>query len=124
MAYCPQCGTEYAQGSPECIDCHVNLMPGPPPNVDGQNAEDAISHDVKLVTVHVFGGLTAHASAELAKNWLEAEGIPCVLVGANASRIYHAFDVPLMVREEDAEEAAQILKDYLESSQPAGEESI
>jgi Putative prokaryotic signal transducing protein len=90
--------------------------------VDEETDREAPSPDVKLVTIHVFGGLTAHTSAELAKNWLESEGIPCVLAGTNAARLYHAFDVPLMVREEDANEAARILKEYLESDAPLRED--
>ena len=86
-------------------------------------AKENQDSDVKLVTIHVFSGAAAGAIAELAKNWLESEGIPCVLPGANAAHLYPIFDIPLMVREEDAEEATQILKDYLESSQQGGEGS-
>lgn len=122
MAYCPKCLVEYAEGSPECIDCRVALQSGAPPASAGA-AEGEIAHDVKLVTIRVFSGRTAPMEAEMAKNRLESEGIPCALGGANAARLLHALDVSLMVREEDAEEAARVLKEYAESDQaPADEE--
>ena len=31
MAYCPECRTEYVEGTAECADCQVPLMPGPAP---------------------------------------------------------------------------------------------
>jgi Putative prokaryotic signal transducing protein len=113
MAYCPQCGTEYAEGSPECMDCHVPLRPGAPPSAG--DSEDTPKHNVKLVTAHVFSGSTAAMDAEMAKNWLESEGIPSVLSGEYSARLVPVLDCPLLVQEEDLEEATRLLKEYLES---------
>jgi Putative prokaryotic signal transducing protein len=115
MAYCPQCGTEYQEGSPECMDCHVALRSGPPP-APTREPEPALPRDVKLAPVHIFSGGAALMEAHLAKSWLESEGIPCVLPGETSVGMLPVLDVPLLVREEDADEAAQILKNYLESN--------
>jgi Putative prokaryotic signal transducing protein len=113
MAYCPQCGTEYEEDSRECMDCHVALRPGAPPVAP---AEPALPRDVKLVTVHTFSGGTALMEAELAKSWLESEEIPCILPGEASVGMLPVLDVPMLVREEDAERAERILKEYLESN--------
>jgi Putative prokaryotic signal transducing protein len=115
MAYCPQCGTEYREGSPECIDCHVALRPGPLPAAV-REPEQALPRDVKLIPVHIFSGGTALMEAHLAKSWLESEGIPCVLPGETSVGMLPVLDVPLLVRQEDADEATRILKEYLESN--------
>lgn len=119
MAYCPECLTEYAEGSPECIDCHVGLRPGAPPVPAVAARKFELPRDVKLVRVRVFSGPTAPVDAELARNWLESEGIPCVLPGENSAGLLPVLDVPLLVREEDAEEAARVLREYLDSDRSA-----
>jgi Putative prokaryotic signal transducing protein len=119
MAYCPQCLTEYEQGSTECIDCHVPLQSGPLP---AQPPAPELPHDVKLVRIHVFNGFTAVMQAELARSWLESEGIPCVVPGESSVAMLPVLDVPLFVRQEDEEEARRILHEYLESEPPAAEE--
>ena len=123
MAYCPKCLTQYEESARECMDCHVALRPGSPPPAASTPDEIRASHDVKLVTIRVFSGNTAPPDAEMAKNLLESEGIPCILSGANAAWLYHVFEVPLMVREEDAEEASRILKEYLDSGPAPLDES-
>ncbi len=114
MAYCPQCMTEYEEGSRECMDCRVALKPGPPP-------EHQLPRDVKLVCVHTFGGGTALMQAELARSWLESEGIPCVLPGEPSVGMFPVLDVPVFVRKEDEEAAKRILREYLESKAPEAE---
>jgi hypothetical protein len=115
MAYCPRCATEYEEDASECIDCHLPLRPGPPPASLLERNRRPMRGDVKLVPVHVFSGGTAVMEAELARSWLESEGIPCVLPGEASVGMLPVLDVPLLVCEEDAEEAKRILKEYLES---------
>lgn len=73
--------------------------------------------EMKLVAIRIFSGITGRAEAELAKSLLEAEGIACVLSGDIAAVTIPVFNVPLLVREEDAERALEILERY---EQPPG----
>ncbi len=74
--------------------------------------------DVKLVKIRTFGGPTARLDAELAKNLLEVEGIPCVLPGEISAETIPIFDIPLLVCEDDAEQATAILESYLQAPGP------
>jgi hypothetical protein len=114
MAYCPQCLTEYVEGSEECIDCHVPLEGGAPPKPVAES-EQSGELEVELVRVRTFSGLSARFNAELAKNILEAVGIPGTLPGEFSVDLYPgAGVVQLLVRAEDAAKAGEILKDYLD----------
>jgi hypothetical protein len=118
MAYCPQCLTEYAEGSPECIDCGIPLERGAPPE-SAQSPEDLEEPQVKLVTVRSFGGPAGSMSAEVAKNILEANGLPSVLRGEFSAETLPGVDaVDLLVRAEDAARAAELLQSFLDN--PAG----
>lgn len=114
MPHCAQCLTEYVEGTTECEDCHVNLQPGSPPAAP-RSEELAEPKDVKLVTVRVFTGATALLDAEVARNILQAQGMPCVLAGENAAEVLPVLDVPLLVREHEAEKASRILQEYFDS---------
>lgn len=119
MAYCPQCLTEYREGSSNCIDCGVPLQPGAPPHRVDESDEPATS----LVKLRTFSGPTAQLDADLAKNILAAQGIPCVLPGEQMAETLPGVDVVQMfVREQDAEEAADILRSYLDQPAPLGDE--
>ena len=114
MPYCPKCGTEYVEGTTQCDDCAEALRPGSPPA--GRPEEQAeLEPGAKLVRIRTFGGSAALLDAELARNVLQTQGIPCILPGEEAAAAFPVFDIPLFVREEDAERAARLLEDYLES---------
>jgi hypothetical protein len=69
-----------------------------------------------MVTV---GRFESPVEAQLAKGMLEAAGVDCFLVGENANNlIQSAFRVRLQVREEDENEAREML------AQPAGGEAV
>ena len=112
MAYCPQCLTEYREDAPECMDCRVPLQPGPPP-------PPAIEPDepkVDLVRVRTFSGPTASMDAQLAQNILQSEGISSAVPGETSTEILPGVDaVQLLVRAEDAAEAAEILEGFLDN---------
>jgi len=73
----------------------------------------------KLVRLRGFSGPRARFDAELAKNILEAQGIRCLLTGQFAGEVLPGLDlVELLVFEEDAEQASEILKGYLDSPGP------
>jgi hypothetical protein len=122
MAHCPRCATEYEDSALECIDCHLPLRPGPPPASLLERKRRPLRSDVKLVPVHVFSGGTAVMQAELARDWLESEGIPCVLPGEASVGMLPVLDVPVLVCEEDADQATRIIKEYLEANATPGED--
>ncbi|HXJ95399.1 MAG TPA: DUF2007 domain-containing protein [Terriglobia bacterium] len=115
MAYCPQCLTEYAEGSLECIDCGIPLQSGAPPE-SAQSPEDLEEPQVKLVKVRSFGGPAGSMSAEVAKGILEANGLPSVVRGEFSAEALPGVDpVDLLVRAEDAARAAELLQSFLDS---------
>jgi hypothetical protein len=115
MAYCPECLTEYSEGSPECIDCHVPLTPGVPP--PRHAAGVAPEPNLELETVRIFRGATCALDAELARNVLAEEGIECILPGEGAAEILPGVDlVQLMVRKEEAARAGEILESFLDNA--------
>ena len=118
MPYCPQCFIEYVEGTVTCEDCGTDLVPGSPPE-SPPRVELAETKDVKLVSVRVFTGGTAQMDADLARNILQAQGIPCVLSGEGAANLLPVLDVHLLVREEDAERAALVLQEYLDTETTA-----
>jgi hypothetical protein len=111
MSYCPECLIEYREGAAECIDCHVPLLPGPPPKVEPENP--GFARDAELVTVRTFRGPTASMDAELARNVLKEEGILSALPGDTGAEVIPGIDVvQLLVREEDAARAEEILEAF------------
>ena len=109
MAYCPECLTEYREGATECIDCHGPLRQGLPPAVE----KPGFDADAKLVAVRTFRGPTASMEAELARNVLKEEGILSALPGDTGAEVIPGIDlVHLLVREEDAARAEQILEAF------------
>ena len=119
MAYCPDCLTEYQQGVVECMDCHVPLNPGAPPP---PAAPKKMEPEPQLVRLRTFYGPTAQLEAHLAKNLLQSQGIACMSPGEEEP-ILGIDALQIWVREDDAEQAAEILKAYLDSPQPEAEPS-
>jgi hypothetical protein len=119
--HCPQCLTEYREGFEECSDCHVPLVPGPPP------APAAEGHAVSLVTVLETSDRFA---IDLAKATLEDAGIEYVTggddvveraltgmspMGASASKI--------QVESANADAAREVLEPLLHPEPIAEEEA-
>lgn len=52
--------------------------------------------------------------ADLARNLLAAQGIPSIPAGENSAELLPVLDVPLLVREEEREEAEAILREYFD----------
>lgn len=115
MPYCPNCLIEYVDGTTQCEDCGSNLLPGSPPQLPPL-ADLATEKDVKLVSVRVFSGGTAQMEADLARSILQSQGIPALLQGEMSAEVLPVLDVPLLVREQDAARAAQILEEYSNAS--------
>lgn len=118
MAYCPNCRAEYVEDSTECIDCGSPLLPGSPPPVESAEEDSDKLEDVKLVNIRTFSGPTARVQADLARNLLKSQDIPCILAGGVIADTLPIFDIPLLVREVDVNQATEILKSYLDSPGP------
>jgi hypothetical protein len=119
MSYCPVCRVEYREGTEQCMDCRVPLLPGPPPKLDpGERGGTGQANraKTKLVRVRVFSGPQSVMQADLARNILQTEGIPCVLPGEYTGEMLPGIDVvQLFVREGDAERAREILQGYFDT---------
>ncbi|MGH9444296.1 MAG: DUF2007 domain-containing protein [Terriglobia bacterium] len=103
------------------MDCGVSLRPGPPP----QAAESHSSGEPesKLVRVRIFSGPQSVMQADLARNILQTDGIPCMLPGAYTGEMLPGIDVvQLFVRESDAERAREILRSYFDAPQECSDE--
>jgi hypothetical protein len=118
VAYCPECLVEYAQGSPECIDCRVPLISGSSPARERSIGSDFIA-DLDLVTVRSFMGSAASFNAEQAKSVLDAHGILCTLMGQNSARVFplHCM-VLLQVERNNLAQAAEILEGIFDNPEP------
>jgi putative signal transducing protein/zinc ribbon protein len=115
MAHCSKCGVEYSEGTAACAKCGAPLLPGQLPAM----AATEKPRSGQTQCVRVFRGPTAQMEADLAKNVLIEEGIPCVLPGEEMASVLPGVDlVQLWVRQEDADEAMEILKDFFDSPQP------
>ena len=77
--------------------------------------------DIRLVPVRTFGGGSAVMNAELARNILETEGIESIVPGDIAAETIPVVDAQVLVREEDARRAAEILAAYFDA--PADEDA-
>ena len=70
----------------------------------------------KMVRVRGFAGPAAKRDAELAKGILQNQEIPCVIAGGRSADMLPGVDiVQLLVREEDAAEAAELLESFLDN---------
>jgi hypothetical protein len=112
---------EYVEGTAQCEDCGANLLPGSPPQppaaVDTPNLRGA-----KLAPVRIFTGGTAQMNADLARNILQSQGIPCFLQGETSAEMLPVLEIPLLVRVQDTERAARVLEGYLDADAPSGGE--
>jgi hypothetical protein len=121
MPYCAQCLIEYVEGTAQCEDCGATLLPGSPPEAPPRVILTA-EKDVKLVPVRLFIGGTAQMDAELARNILQSQRIPCFVQGETSAELLPVLDVPLLVREDDAARAERVLQEYLDVDAPSNPE--
>ncbi|HEV2378804.1 MAG TPA: DUF2007 domain-containing protein [Terriglobia bacterium] len=76
---------------------------------------------MNFVKVRAFSGATASLDAQLAKGILTERGIPSVVPNRFGAEVLPGVDlVQLLVPEDDADEAAQILQDFLDPASAAG----
>lgn len=102
--HCPKCGYEYREGFTRCPDCNLDLVSGPAPEIQEEEPEYASYVEV-LDTFNPF-------DIAIIKSILDSEGINYYFIGENFGGIYPMATAPkLMVVEDQAEEAKEILKD-------------
>lgn len=102
MPFCPKCRAEYVEGTVACDDCGVALSAEPPEPRAGASA---------LVEVWYTHG---EMDAQLMRSLLESSGISSMFSGESL-RLTHGFtvdglaEVRILVREEDAKRACEII---------------
>ncbi len=69
-----------------------------------------MEHD-DLVTVYT---LQDAMQAEIIKNYLESEGIPCAIGNENQAGFTGIFEVDILVRAEDSDRAEHLIRQHLE----------
>jgi hypothetical protein len=119
--YCPECGGEYRKGFTHCADCDVDLVEALPMKTP--------LPDVGLVTVLETGDPSELVFAE---SVLQQAGIPFVKKGDSLQELFAlgrlgtgfnpiAGPVVLLVSEDQAEAAAQLLEEPMpdEADRPA-----
>jgi len=87
MSYCQDSKSEYEEGVEKCSTCGTALLPGSVPQDHVKLGE------IATVCVRRFRGPTAVMEAELARNVLEEEGIPCVLPGEVMAEVLPGVDI-------------------------------
>lgn len=110
MPFCPECHYEYVTGVKQCADCLVDL-------VDELPEDETPREDFKWVPLHSFKG---PVYAEMAKETLEKNNIPCLLKRDFLSGAYGTqgttdwgLDTFIFVPEDRVEASEQILRDII-----------
>src|SRR5207302_7995242 len=67
-------------GAVECPDCRQALQPG----LASEQVPHSKGSGVKLVRLRTFSGRTAQLDANVARNILETQDIPCVVAGSRS----------------------------------------
>lgn len=98
------------------MDCRVPLHAGPPPSEAAEPAGETPKEH--LVRIRIFNGPASLMQADLGKNLLETQGIPCVLQGKVMGEILPGIEpIQMLVHESDAEKARDILTAFLDTPQ-------
>jgi hypothetical protein len=78
--HCPRCRVEYREGFAECSDCHIRLLPGPPPPAPPSEFDPDLDLVVVLET-------DDRVQLSMATGLLENAGIPFFVLGQIATLI-------------------------------------
>jgi len=106
--FCPECKAEYRQGFSRCSDCDVALVSALPPE------EMDTNHDDGEVTIFVTRDMV---EGETIKELLEASGVEVYITGESSPLPGIPGEVRLIVSQEQAELANQILEESREDSE-------
>jgi hypothetical protein len=118
---CPECGTEYRPGFDVCFDCGVPLISEVEYQELAEERETELERyrNMDIVRVHSVQG---QPEADLIKSLLESNGIESYTKG-QAVQSVHPFtvdglgEIRILVREEDAERARQIIQEFIGSQE-------
>jgi len=111
MPFCPKCGYEYVENVTDCPDCQVSLVSELPVQ------EDTFDPNIELAALHSLPGIIY---AEMVKEALEKEDIPCYIKSDMLSSAYSAKgadaagqSAQIFVKKEDKDRAERILHEML-----------
>lgn len=101
--FCPKCESEYVPGFTRCKECDVDLVPNLPQSA--QSEAKNIEYEELLSTY-------SPSDVAIIKSLLEGEGITYFFQGETVGPyIFFALPMRLLVRKDQVETAAEVLKD-------------
>ena len=109
--FCPKCKAEYREGFFICADCKIALVPEllPEPELPPE-PEQYVEH-INLVSIETY---PYRPEAEMVKGLLSANGIVSIIQDGLEAAGGADLNVQLLVKEEDVEEAKNILNEIKE----------
>ena len=106
--FCPKCKAGYREGFTRCADCDVDLIPELSPEPELEPSEEYVD----LINIKTYS--TRH-DAELAKGFLEANGVNAVVSGDDYGGIHPGLSfstgIRLLVKDEDVEKTKRIFRE-------------
>jgi hypothetical protein len=123
-SWCPQCRTEYREGTTVCADCGATLMaellaPAPAPRPEHRrNIDESLGTDVPIVEVTRVSA----TEAEMVAAQLRGAGIRAAVLGVGTagelSVIQYTYGSRVMVRSDDLEAAQRLVSDLFDGAEP------
>jgi hypothetical protein len=112
--YCPKCRSEFQDWVEKCLDCGTELVDTKPEGKLAPENKVQTEDDDQYATnsMAMIGQFGSTLDAQFYQQILESEGIDSQVVDLNANSGFHRADrtVMLIVRQSDAEKAAELLK--------------
>ena len=120
MPFCPKCRAEYREGFTKCHDCQLTLVDKlTPEKTPKETSKKMGPFSGELVMIYTTPN---QGSAAFVKSLLEASNIPCFVKNENVNYtlppgLIDGFAwMEILVSKEKAEQARELLKDFLNQS--------